>query len=60
MRKYNKIIVYPNGKFIFSRRSGKTNLEFAIFTASLEATLTNKPVVVDYGMKLVDINDLQK
>lgn len=54
-----RLIVYPDDKITFDRRCGKTYCQLSVFEAYLEAQLTNKPAVVNYGMQLVNINEME-
>lgn len=53
------IVIYPDTKFTilrtFGRQVGKTWFQTCILQGLLEANITNKPVVINYGMKKVKI-----
>ena len=57
------MIIYPDRDYSHillsqGRQCGKTNMYLAILEAVMESKLTNKPVKISFGMRLIRVEDL--
>jgi len=56
------LIIYPDRDYSHlllsqGRQCGKTNMYLAILEAIMSSKLTNKPVEVSFGMKLIRVGE---